>query len=154
MLVSNFLALSPTEKLVLVSVTTVFRLEAVAHVAGFSFLFSEVLAEESSMSQKALNHLREIWELIGIPEDQRLQRTEVVKHIKVSLAALASLQWDRGKDVGVSSKIAYRSDARMSQAPPSLFACLFWPNHGDPSSQTKVEPGSSAPGVWSLNHWT
>ncbi|XP_074090155.1 protein regulator of cytokinesis 1 isoform X2 [Macrotis lagotis] len=45
---------------------------------------SEVLAEESvACLQKALNHLREIWELIGIPEDQRLQRTEVVKkHIK------------------------------------------------------------------------
>ncbi|KAG5198042.1 hypothetical protein JEQ12_007732 [Ovis aries] len=43
-----------------------------------------VLAEESIVClQKALNHLREIWELIGIPEDQRLQRTEVVKkHIK------------------------------------------------------------------------
>ncbi|XP_043835933.1 LOW QUALITY PROTEIN: protein regulator of cytokinesis 1 [Dromiciops gliroides] len=45
---------------------------------------SEVLAEESVVClQKALNHLREIWELIGIPEDQRLLRTEVVKkHIK------------------------------------------------------------------------
>ncbi|XP_036590881.1 protein regulator of cytokinesis 1 isoform X2 [Trichosurus vulpecula] len=45
---------------------------------------SEVLAEESVVClQKALNHLREIWEVIGIPEDQRLQRTEVVKkHIK------------------------------------------------------------------------
>ncbi|XP_037365799.1 protein regulator of cytokinesis 1 isoform X2 [Talpa occidentalis] len=45
---------------------------------------SEVLAEESIVClQKALTHLREIWELIGIPEDQRLQRTEVVKkHIK------------------------------------------------------------------------
>ncbi|XP_048185965.1 protein regulator of cytokinesis 1 isoform X2 [Perognathus longimembris pacificus] len=45
---------------------------------------SEVLAEESIVClQKALIDLREIWELIGIPEDQRLQRTEVVKkHIK------------------------------------------------------------------------
>lgn len=45
---------------------------------------SEVLAEESMVClQKALTHLREIWELIGIPEEQRLQRTEVVKnHIK------------------------------------------------------------------------
>ncbi|OBS60721.1 hypothetical protein A6R68_08187, partial [Neotoma lepida] len=44
----------------------------------------EVLAEESIVClQKALTHLREIWELIGIPEEQRLQRTEVVKkHIK------------------------------------------------------------------------
>ena len=39
MLVSNFFSLSPLEKLVLVSVNTVFRLEAVAHVAGFSFAF-------------------------------------------------------------------------------------------------------------------
>ncbi|XP_039714125.1 protein regulator of cytokinesis 1 isoform X2 [Pteropus medius] len=45
---------------------------------------SDVLAEESVLClQKALTQLREIWELIGIPEDQRLQRTEVVKkHIK------------------------------------------------------------------------
>ncbi|XP_029411774.1 protein regulator of cytokinesis 1 isoform X2 [Nannospalax galili] len=45
---------------------------------------SEVLAEESIVClQKALTRLREIWELIGIPEEQRLQRTEVVKkHIK------------------------------------------------------------------------
>ncbi|MBZ3882926.1 Protein regulator of cytokinesis 1 [Sciurus carolinensis] len=45
---------------------------------------SEVLAEESIVRlQKVLNHLQEIWELIGIPEYQRLQRTEVVrKHIK------------------------------------------------------------------------
>ncbi|XP_066211446.1 protein regulator of cytokinesis 1 isoform X1 [Saccopteryx leptura] len=45
---------------------------------------SEVLAEESmECLQNALSHLRKIWELIGIPEDQRLQRTEVVKkHIK------------------------------------------------------------------------
>ncbi|XP_006769662.1 PREDICTED: protein regulator of cytokinesis 1 [Myotis davidii] len=44
----------------------------------------EVIAEESILClQKALTHLREIWELIGIPEDQRLQRTQVVhKHIK------------------------------------------------------------------------
>uniref|UniRef100_A0A8C5KAK5 Protein regulator of cytokinesis 1 n=1 Tax=Jaculus jaculus TaxID=51337 RepID=A0A8C5KAK5_JACJA len=44
----------------------------------------EVLAEESIVClQKALTRLREIWELIGIPEEQRLQRTEVVKkHIK------------------------------------------------------------------------
>lgn len=49
-------------------------------------LFSDVLAEESVLChQKALAQLREIWELIGIPEDQRLQRTEVVKkHIKAS----------------------------------------------------------------------
>lgn len=34
---------------------------------------SEVIAEDSTLYlQKALSHLREIWELIGIPEDQRL----------------------------------------------------------------------------------
>lgn len=39
-----------------------------------------MLADESiTCLQKALTHLREIWELIGIPEEQRLQRTEVVK---------------------------------------------------------------------------
>ncbi|XP_054998824.1 protein regulator of cytokinesis 1 isoform X1 [Sorex araneus] len=45
---------------------------------------SEVLAGESILClQEALARLREIWELIGIPEEQRFQRTEVVKkHIK------------------------------------------------------------------------
>ncbi|KAJ8398359.1 hypothetical protein AAFF_G00429290 [Aldrovandia affinis] len=45
---------------------------------------SEVLAAESvSCLNKALRHLKDIWEEIGIPEDQRLQRTDVVKcHIK------------------------------------------------------------------------
>lgn len=47
---------------------------------------SEVLAAESvACLNKALCHLKDIWEEIGIPEDQRLQRTNVVKnHIKVS----------------------------------------------------------------------
>lgn len=45
---------------------------------------SEVLAAESvSCLNRALSHLKYIWEEIGIPEDQRLQRTNVVKnHIK------------------------------------------------------------------------
>ncbi|XP_063738693.1 protein regulator of cytokinesis 1b isoform X1 [Eleginops maclovinus] len=45
---------------------------------------SEVLAAESvSCLNKALCHLKDIWEEIGIPEDQRLQRTNVVQnHIK------------------------------------------------------------------------
>ncbi|XP_070814523.1 protein regulator of cytokinesis 1b isoform X2 [Chaetodon trifascialis] len=45
---------------------------------------SEVLAAESvSCLNKALCTLKDIWEEIGIPEDQRLQRTNVVKdHIK------------------------------------------------------------------------
>lgn len=49
---------------------------------------SEVLASESvACLNQALFQLRDIWEEIGIPEDQRLQRTEVVKkHVKVSRA--------------------------------------------------------------------
>ncbi|XP_072236025.1 protein regulator of cytokinesis 1b isoform X2 [Leuresthes tenuis] len=45
---------------------------------------SEVLAAEAvSCLNKALCQLKDIWEEIGIPEDQRLQRTNVVKnHIK------------------------------------------------------------------------
>uniref|UniRef100_A0A6Q2XH82 Protein regulator of cytokinesis 1b n=1 Tax=Esox lucius TaxID=8010 RepID=A0A6Q2XH82_ESOLU len=45
---------------------------------------SEVLAAESvACLNKALCQLKDIWEEIGIPEDQRLQRTNVVKnHIK------------------------------------------------------------------------
>lgn len=46
---------------------------------------SEVLASEAvTCLNKALYHLKDIWEEIGIPEDQRLQRTNVVKnHVKV-----------------------------------------------------------------------
>ncbi|KAK1329561.1 hypothetical protein QTO34_011766 [Cnephaeus nilssonii] len=55
-------------------------------IASYTFRpsFTEVIAEDSTFYlQKALSHLREIWELIGIPEDQRLQRTQVVHtHIK------------------------------------------------------------------------
>lgn len=45
---------------------------------------SEVHAAESvACLNKALNRLKDIWEEIGIPEDQRLQRTDVVKkHIR------------------------------------------------------------------------
>ncbi|KAG8145324.1 putative Protein regulator of cytokinesis 1 isoform 1 protein [Naja naja] len=45
---------------------------------------SEVLADESvACLTQALSHLRGIWEEIGIPEEQRLQRTEVVnRHVK------------------------------------------------------------------------
>ncbi|XP_063170227.1 protein regulator of cytokinesis 1 [Candoia aspera] len=45
---------------------------------------SDVLAGESvACLTRALGHLRGIWEEIGIPEEQRLQRTEVVKrHVK------------------------------------------------------------------------
>lgn len=60
-------------------------------------LSSEVIEEESTLYlQKALSHLQEIWEFIGIPEDQRLQRIQDVhKHIKVSLVPV-SLQEDMG----------------------------------------------------------
>lgn len=41
-------------------------------------------AEAVSCLNKALFHLKDIWEEIGIPEDQRLQRTNAVKdHVKV-----------------------------------------------------------------------
>uniref|UniRef100_A0AAY4CND0 Protein regulator of cytokinesis 1a n=1 Tax=Denticeps clupeoides TaxID=299321 RepID=A0AAY4CND0_9TELE len=45
---------------------------------------SEVHAAESvACLNQALNHLKDIWEEIGIPEDQRLQRTDTVKmHVK------------------------------------------------------------------------
>ncbi|KAF7701768.1 protein regulator of cytokinesis 1a isoform X1 [Silurus meridionalis] len=45
---------------------------------------SEMHAAESVVClNKALTHLKDIWEEIGIPEDQRVQRTEAVKmHIK------------------------------------------------------------------------
>ncbi|XP_051562410.1 protein regulator of cytokinesis 1-like isoform X1 [Myxocyprinus asiaticus] len=45
---------------------------------------SEVIAAESvACLNKALCHLKDIWEEIGIPEDQRLERTNVVRnHVK------------------------------------------------------------------------
>lgn len=50
---------------------------------------SEVLAAEAvSCLNRAMAALRDIWEEIGIPEEQRLERTDVVrKHIKVSAAS-------------------------------------------------------------------
>ncbi|KAI4876157.1 hypothetical protein NFI96_017583 [Prochilodus magdalenae] len=50
----------------------------------FHYDFSEVLAAESvACLNKALCQLKDIWEEIGIPEEQRLERTNVVKnHIK------------------------------------------------------------------------
>lgn len=52
-------------------------------------LLSEVLAAEAvSCLNKALYHLKDIWEEIGIPENQRLERTNAVKnHIKVRACA-------------------------------------------------------------------
>lgn len=51
-----------------------------ARLLGPSAVRSEMLAEESMVClQKSLNHLREIQESTGLPEDQRLQRTEVAK---------------------------------------------------------------------------
>uniref|UniRef100_A0A673JK99 Protein regulator of cytokinesis 1-like n=1 Tax=Sinocyclocheilus rhinocerous TaxID=307959 RepID=A0A673JK99_9TELE len=46
--------------------------------------FNELIAAESvACLNKALCHLKDIWEEIGIPEDQRLERTNVVKnHVK------------------------------------------------------------------------
>ncbi|XP_016358711.1 protein regulator of cytokinesis 1-like [Sinocyclocheilus anshuiensis] len=45
---------------------------------------SELIAAESvACLNKALCHLKDIWEEIGVPEDQRLERTNVVKnHVK------------------------------------------------------------------------
>lgn len=55
--------------------------------------FSEVIAAESvACLNKALCHLKDIWEEIGIPEDQRLERTNVVKnHVKVSVACTCAM---------------------------------------------------------------
>lgn len=45
-----------------------------------------IAAESVACLNKALCHLKDIWEEIGIPEDQRLERTNVVKnHVKVSV---------------------------------------------------------------------
>uniref|UniRef100_A0A4W5LFP3 Uncharacterized protein n=1 Tax=Hucho hucho TaxID=62062 RepID=A0A4W5LFP3_9TELE len=72
-----------------------------ATVAGLLTTVSEIHAAESvECLNRALNRLKDIWEEIGIPEDQRLQRTDVVrKHIKVSSASfqthicLLFIQW-------------------------------------------------------------
>ena len=56
-------------------------------------LCSEVLAAESvTCLNKALHHLKDIWEEIGICEEQRLQRTKVAKnHIKVIVSLSSPL---------------------------------------------------------------
>ncbi len=59
--------------------------------------FSEIHAAESvACLNKALGELKGIWEEIGIPEEQRLQRTDAVHmHIKVSSGRLSfSLTWE------------------------------------------------------------
>lgn len=88
-----------------------------------------MLADESIQClQKALLNLREIWEVIGIPEDQRLQRTEVVKkHIKVS-AARVSLRWDAVAWVGrpLPSEAACQSAAEGgSTGSPWLYVLTY-----------------------------
>lgn len=51
-----------------------------------------IAAESVACLNKALCHLKDIWEEIGIPEDQRLERTNVVKnHVKVSIEGSCSL---------------------------------------------------------------
>ncbi|KAK5915826.1 hypothetical protein CesoFtcFv8_001383 [Champsocephalus esox] len=72
---------------------------------------SEVLAAESvSCLNKALCHLKDIWEEIGIPEDQRLQRTNVVKnHIK-SLLDMMVKEEESLRQRLVSSIQACRTD--------------------------------------------
>ncbi|CAB1339097.1 unnamed protein product, partial [Coregonus sp. 'balchen'] len=53
-----------------------------SEISALRFLGREK-AESVACLNKALCHLKDIWEEIGIPEDQRLQRTNVVKnHIK------------------------------------------------------------------------
>lgn len=58
--------------------------------SNFFFPYSEVHAAESvAYLNKALVKLQDIWDEIGIPEEQRVKRTgEVHKHVKVSLAFL------------------------------------------------------------------
>ncbi|XP_025068272.1 protein regulator of cytokinesis 1 [Alligator sinensis] len=76
---------SANNVLVLVRVGPLLLLRAVGRpVTAVPPSLSEVLAVESvACLNSALGKLRDIWEEIGIPEEQRLQRTDVVKkHVK------------------------------------------------------------------------
>uniref|UniRef100_A0AAY4CPW6 Protein regulator of cytokinesis 1 n=1 Tax=Denticeps clupeoides TaxID=299321 RepID=A0AAY4CPW6_9TELE len=75
---------------------------------------SEVHAAESvACLNQALNHLKDIWEEIGIPEDQRLQRTDTVKmHVKEE-EGLTILQME--KDIRTSLKVMIKQKSQRVQ---------------------------------------
>ena len=102
-----------------------------SHVLGFWSCFgvslcSEVLAAESvTCLNKALHHLKDIWEEIGISEDQRLQRTNVVKsHIKV-IVLLTFLAFHNGRNARhCRFLLCYISKNKLDQLCCLLFLLL------------------------------
>ncbi|XP_048886568.1 protein regulator of cytokinesis 1b isoform X2 [Brienomyrus brachyistius] len=84
----------------------------------------EVLAAESvACLNKALCHLKDIWEEIGIPEDQRLQRTAVVKsHVKGLLDMMIAEEDDlRGRLVSSIESCRRDLDALCMELQLPLF---------------------------------
>nr|XP_023669977.1 protein regulator of cytokinesis 1 isoform X1 [Paramormyrops kingsleyae] len=85
---------------------------------------SEVLAAESvACLNKALCRLKDIWEEIGIPEDQRLQRTAVVKsHVKGLLDMMIAEEEDlRGRLVSSIESCRRDLDALCRELQLPLF---------------------------------
>ncbi|XP_026540491.1 protein regulator of cytokinesis 1 isoform X1 [Notechis scutatus] len=78
---------------------------------------SEVLADESvACLTQALSHLRSIWEEIGIPEEQRLQRTEVVnRHVKDLLERMVAEEESLRERLLKSIALCRREQAALCQ---------------------------------------
>uniref|UniRef100_A0A8C9VSG6 Protein regulator of cytokinesis 1b n=1 Tax=Scleropages formosus TaxID=113540 RepID=A0A8C9VSG6_SCLFO len=89
---------------------------------------SEVLAAECvACLNKALCHLKDIWEEIGIPEDQRLQRTHVVKnHIKGLLEMMITEEENLKKRLKSSIETCHKelnAVCKELQIPPFEVSC-------------------------------
>ncbi|KAK7176107.1 hypothetical protein R3I93_000383 [Phoxinus phoxinus] len=84
---------------------------------------SEVIAAESvACLNKALCHLKDIWEEIGIPEDQRLERTNVVRnHIKGLLDMMIAEEESLRKRLMTSIDMCHKELSKLCselQLPP------------------------------------
>uniref|UniRef100_A0A8C9W3T6 Protein regulator of cytokinesis 1b n=1 Tax=Scleropages formosus TaxID=113540 RepID=A0A8C9W3T6_SCLFO len=87
-----------------------------------------VLAAECvACLNKALCHLKDIWEEIGIPEDQRLQRTHVVKnHIKGLLEMMITEEENLKKRLKSSIETCHKelnAVCKELQIPPFEVSC-------------------------------
>ncbi|XP_062819609.1 protein regulator of cytokinesis 1 isoform X2 [Anolis carolinensis] len=76
---------------------------------------SEILADESvACLSQALRHLHDIWEEIGIPEEQRLERTQVVrKHVKGLLEMMVAEEESLKKRLLQSINVCRKKQAEL-----------------------------------------
>nr|XP_016853767.1 PREDICTED: protein regulator of cytokinesis 1 [Anolis carolinensis] len=76
---------------------------------------SEILADDSvACLSQALRHLHDIWEEIGIPEEQRLERTQVVrKHVKGLLEMMVAEEESLKKRLLQSINVCRKKQAEL-----------------------------------------